>query len=333
MWNGREEVVYRMRVLITGITGMVGSHLADYILENHPHVEIHGLIRWRSPMDNIQHCKKFLQLHVGDLTDYGSLLRIVHEAEPDWIFHFGASAFVPSGFKAPIETLRTNVIGTANLLEVIYRVGTVSRTLVASSSEVYGQPRPEEIPIKETSPFRPASTYAVSKVGADMLAYQYGLSYDIDIIRTRLYTHTGSRRGDGYVVSAFAKQIAEIEAGIQNNPMRVGNLDSIRTFMDVRDAVRAYWLTMIRCSPGEVYNIGGNRTMTIGEMLQILVSFAKCPIEWKVDKSLLRPSDVTLQIPDVSKFKAATGWEPEISLEQTLLDTLNYQREKLRDRQ
>jgi len=308
---------------------MVGSHLADYILENHPHVEIHGLIRWRSPMNNIQHCKKFLHLHTGDLTDYGSLLRTLIGSKPNWIFHLAAHAFVPSSFESPAETLRTNVIGTANLLDAVRNTYPDTRIHVCSSSEVYGQSTPDEIPIKESNPFRPASPYAVSKVGEDMIAYQYWLSYGMDIIRTRMYTHTGPRRWDGYVVAAFAKQIAEIEIGIRQNPMLVGNLDSVRTFADVRDTVRAYWMMMKKCPAGEVYNIGGDRTTTIGEMLEILKSFAECSIEHKVDPKLLRPSDVTLQIPDVSKFKTATGWEPEIPLEQTLLDTLNYQRERI----
>jgi len=318
-----------VRVLITGITGMVGSHLADYILENHPGVEIHGLVRWRSPKDHIRHIEHKIILHTGDLTDYTSLADMCEESDPDWIFHLAAHAFVPSSFKVPAETLRTNIIGTANLLDAVFNYCKEDvRIHVCSSSEIYGQVKQDEIPITEHQPFRPASPYAVSKIGEDMIAYQYGLSYGMDIIRTRMYTHTGPRRWEGYVVSSFAKQIAEIEKGLRSF-VRVGNLSSIRTFADVRDTVRAYWMMMERCSAGEVYNIGGDRTMTIGEMLEILKSLAECEIKVAVDVALLRPSDVTLQIPDVSKFKRATGWEPKIPFEQTLQDTLDYWRGRL----
>jgi GDPmannose 4,6-dehydratase/GDP-4-dehydro-6-deoxy-D-mannose reductase len=189
-----------------------------------------------------------------------------------------------------------------------------------------------EIPIRETNPFRPASPYAVSKVGEDMIALQYYLSYGIKTMRTRMFTHTGPRRGDVFAESAFAKQIAEIEAGVRENPMRVGNLNSVRTFADVRDAVRAYWLLLEKCPPGEVYNIGGNRTMIVGQMLDMLKSMANCKIEHEVDPALLRPSDVTMQIPDTSKFQAATGWKPEITLEETLKDLLTYHRDRVKDR-
>ncbi len=188
----------------------------------------------------------------------------------------------------------------------------------------------EELPIRESNPFRPASPYAVSKVGEDMIALQYFLSYGIQTIRTRMFTHTGPRRGDVFAESAFAKQIAEIEAGVRANPMRVGNLNSVRTFADVRDAVRAYWLLLEKCPAGEVYNIGGNRTMLVGDMLELLKGFAKCPVEHQVDPALLRPSDVTMQVPDISKFQAVTGWQPEIPLEETLQNLLDYHRERLR---
>jgi GDP-D-mannose dehydratase len=200
---------------------------------------------------------------------------------------------------------------------------------ICSSSEVYGQVSKDEVPIKETNPFRPASPYAVSKIAEDMLGFQYFTSYGIKTFRTRMFTHTGARRGDVFAESAFAKQIAEIEAGIRKNPIHVGNLDSIRTFADVRDAVKAYWLLLEKCTAGEVYNIGGNRTMKVGEMLEVLKGFSKCKIEHIIDPQLLRPSDVTLQIPDISKFRNETGWEPVTPFEKTMEDLLNYQRERI----
>lgn len=322
----------KTRVLITGITGFVGSHLVDYILANHPEVEIYGLVRWRSPMDNLMHIPpdKYKLLY-GDLMDLSSLVRMMGEVPPEIIFHLAAQSYVKISFDAPIDTLQTNVIGTTNLLEAIRLSKTDPVIHICSSSEVYGQVREDEVPIKEANPFRPASPYAVSKVAEDMIAFQYWLSYGIKNIRTRMFTHTGPRRGEVFAESAFAKQIALIEKGKQEPVIWVGNLDSVRTFSDVRDAVKAYWLLVNKCRPGEVYNIGGNRTMKIGEMLDLLLDFSpvKGKAKIKVDPKLLRLSDVTLQIPDCSKFKAETGWEAEIPLEKTLEDTLNYWRKRV----
>lgn len=197
-----------------------------------------------------------------------------------------------------------------------------------NSSEVYGQVLPEEVPIKESNTLRPASPYAVSKVCEDMLAFQYYVSWGIKTIRSRMFTHCGPRRGDVFAESAFAKQIAEIEKGRKEPIVHVGNLDSVRTFLDVRDAVKAYWQMVNLGIPGDIYNIGGNETMTVGEMLNILLSYStRTDIRIQIDPSLLRPSDVTLQIPCCDKFKNLTGWEPEIPLKQTLLDLLTYWRQ------
>lgn len=323
-----------MNVLITGITGMVGSHLAEYILANHPGVAVHGLVRWRSPQDNILGIMDKVTLHHGDLRDLNSLATVMRDVKPERIFHLAAQSYVMDSFKAPADALATNVIGTTNLMDAVRMTGINPLIHICSSSEVYGQVLPEEVPIRESNMLRPASPYAVSKVGEDMMAMQYFLSYGLRTIRTRMFTHTGPRRGDVFAESAFAKQIAEIEAGIsKTGVVRVGNLDSVRTFSDVRDAVRAYWLLLERGTPGEVYNIGGERTMTIGDMLEMLKSMAKCEIRHEIDPGLLRPSDVTLQIPDISKFKAATGWNAEISVEQTLGDLLDYHRARIRGRQ
>jgi GDPmannose 4,6-dehydratase/GDP-4-dehydro-6-deoxy-D-mannose reductase len=320
-----------MKVLITGITGMVGSHLAEYILNNHPDVEVHGLVRWRSPLTHIMEILPRITLHQAELRDLNSLVLLLKTVRPERIFHLAAQSYVTTSFSAPADTLQTNVIGTTNLLNAIRITDIDPRVHICSSSEVYGQVTSDEVPIRESNPLRPASPYAVSKVGEDMVALQYFLSYGLKTVRTRMFTHTGPRRGDVFAESAFAKQIAEIEGGVRPNPIKVGNLDSVRTFSDVRDAVRAYWLLLEKCIPGEVYNIGGNRTMTVGNMLDILKTMARCQIEHEVDLALLRPSDVTLQIPDISKFQAATGWQPEITLEQTLGDLLDYQRRRVQN--
>jgi GDP-mannose 4,6-dehydratase len=322
-------------VLITGITGFVGSHLADYILANFPEVRIYGLARWRAPRDNIRHILDKITLESGDLLDLPSLTATLSRQKPDAIFHLAAQSYVPFSFSAPVTTLGTNIIGTCNLLEAVKELKSSSGydplIHICSSSEVYGQVRENEVPIKEDNPFRPASPYAVSKVAEDMLAFQYWLSWKIKTIRTRMFTHTGPRRGEVFVVATFSRQIAAIEAGLQPPLLRVGNLDSIRTFLDVRDAVKAYWILLQKCPPGEVYNIGGVETMTVGEMLQKLLKLASVKnIKVEVDPQRLRPSDVTLQIPCIDKFTAATGWKPVIKFDKTLQDTLDYWRDYFR---
>lgn len=320
------------KVLITGITGFVGSHLAEYILKEHKGVKIYGLVRWRSPKNNISKIQNDVNLCYGDLEDYSSLEKILSIVKPDVIFHLAAQSYVDFSFISPISTLQANVIGTANLLEVVktlkLKSGYDPIIHICSSSEVYGQVKESEVPIKETNSLRPASPYAVSKVGEDMLALQYFLSWKIKTIRTRMFTHEGPRRGEVFAPSNFAKQVAAIEADKQRSVVMVGNLESVRTFMDVRDAVKAYWLLVNKCTPGEVYNIGGIETMTIGEMLNKLISFSKVKnIKIKIDPKRLRPSDVTLQIPSVEKFTKETGWKPTIKFDQTLKDMLDYWRE------
>jgi GDP-mannose 4,6-dehydratase len=318
-------------VLITGITGFVGSHLADYILENKKGVRIIGLVRWRSPKENIKHILGKVSLEYGDLIDQPSVLSVLTKHRPDVIFHLAAQSYVDFSFLAPIATLEANVIGTANLLEVVKKLKQDycydPIVHICSSSEVYGQVKKNEIPIKEISPLRPASPYAVSKVAEDMLGLQYFLSWNIKTVRTRMFTHTGPRRGEVFAESNFAKQIASIEAGFSPKVIYVGNLESVRTFADVRDTVRAYWLLIDKGTPGEVYNIGGIETMKVGRMLEILLSKSHVKkIKIKVDQRRLRPSDVTLQIPDITKFVKATGWKPKIKFEKTLEDLLNFWR-------
>jgi GDP-mannose 4,6-dehydratase len=320
-----------MRVLITGITGFVGSHLVEYILANHSQTEIHGIKRWRSPKDNIRHVLDKMKLYDCDLRDLGSLIRVFGDVKPDVIFHLAAQSFVPTSYNAPADTLDTNVIGTCNLLEAVRILKLDPVIHICSSSEVYGQVKPDDLPIREACPLRPVSPYAVSKVGEDMLAFMYWQAYKLRTIRTRMFTHSGARRGEVFVDSWFALQVARIEAGLQEPVVRVGNLQSVRTFADVRDTVRAYWLLVEKCPPGEVYNIGGDITMTIREMLDQLLAMTnfKGKIEVRQDPALIRPADVTLQIPSSEKFKAATGWKPEIPYRQTLLDMLNYWRSEI----
>ena len=315
-----------MNILITGITGFVGSHLADYIVKLQSHDRIYGLVRWRSPLNNISHLiiENKITLLWGDLLDLPSIERALQICQPKIIFHLAAQSYVPYSHEAPISTLQTNVIGSANLFAAAEEVAGV--IVAVSSSEVYGQP--EYTPIDEKHPLNPISPYGVSKAAMDMLAYSEFIAHDLPVIRTRAFSHTGARRGDVFVASAFAKQIAEIEVG-QRDILYTGNLDSIRTWCDVGDMVRAYWVAARLCILGEVYNIGGDRTTTIGEMLNILISLSDAKIIHRIDDSLLRPADVTLQIPDTSKFQKQTGWEPRIPLEETLENLLEYHRERI----
>lgn len=322
-----------MVVLITGITGFVGSHLAEYILSLNEGHKVYGLCRWRSNKENIKHIINEINLVEGDLLDLSSMRSILDEIQPTYIFHLAAQSYVVTSFKSPAHTLTTNIIGTSNLLEAVRMLNSEYEydpiIHICSSSEVYGQVEPYNVPIKEDCPFAPASPYAVSKVGEDMVALQYWLSYKVKTIRTRMFTHTGPRRGEVFAISAFAKRIAAIELGLAKN-MVVGNLRSVRTFCDVRDAVRAYWLLVNKCNPGEVYNIGGVETMTIGKALDVLVNLSTSEIHVEVDERLLRPSDVTLQIPSIAKFVSETGWAPIIPFTQTCVDTLNYWRNELK---
>ena len=318
-----------MRVLITGITGFAGSHLADYLLAEHSEVEIYGICRWRSRRENIVHLGDRVKLTEGDLRDEASLRQVMAESRPDAIFHLAAQSYVPTSWRAPTETLTTNIAGQANLFEAVRAAGLDPVIQIAGSSEEYGLVLPDEVPISESNPLRPLSPYAVSKVAQDMLAYQYFRSYGMKTIRTRGFNHTGPRRGEVFVSSNFAKQIASIEAGIQPPVIRVGNLDAERDFTDVRDMVRAYWLAVTKATPGEVYNLGSGRKITIRGLLDLLLGMSDARVEVEIDPERLRPSDVEVLLADSSKFRNETGWEPVIPLQTTLSDLLDFWRRRI----
>lgn len=334
--------------LITG-PGFVASHLADLLIEKEE--DVYVTYRWTDDISSFNHIKEKVKLILMDLNDLSSCIKAIEEIKPYYIYHLGAQSYVPASFIYPEETIRTNTIGTLNLLEAVrivrdrtkfeygqedytetrkYKFNPVIH--ICSSSEVYGLVKKEDIPIKETQAFNPANPYAVGKVGADMLALMYYTNYGLKTIRTRMFTHTGPRRTMLSAEVNFARQIALIEKGKQEPVLKHGNLESIRTWADARDAVRAYYLLVRKCKYGEVYNIGGNITKSIGEMLDYLLSLS--PIKDKIikveDKNLLRPYDVTLQIPDCSKFINETNWKPEYTFEQTMQDLLNWYREEIK---
>lgn len=318
-----------MRVLITGITGFAGSHLAEYILKEHPDVEVWGLVRWRSPLNNIIHIKDKLNLVEGDLKDYVSLREALKISKPDRIFHLAAQSFVPTSWKLPAETFAINAIGEINLFEAIRELKLDPLIHIAGSSEEYGLVYENEVPIKETNPLRPLSPYAVSKVAQDYLAFQYFQSYKLKTVRTRAFNHSGPRRGHVFVTSNFAMQIAMIEKGKQPPQIHVGDLTARRDFSDVRDIVRGYWLSLEKGEPGEVYNISSGKAYQIKEVLDILLSYSKVNVKIVQDPERMRPSDVLLLIGDSTKFQQRTGWKPTIPFEKTLKDLLDWWREKV----
>jgi GDP-4-dehydro-6-deoxy-D-mannose reductase len=343
-----------LRVLITGVTGFAGSHLAEYLLADHPEVEVFGCCRWRSRMEHLRgleqagklnnrveqcvdNCEALtpllrpgaLTLLHADLTDAVSARRVVEAVRPDRIFHLAAQSFVPGSWNAPAMTVDVNVIGQINLFEGIRMAGLDPVVQIAGSSEEYGLVYPDEVPMKETNPLRPLSTYAVTKVAQELLGWQYFRSYGLKAITTRGFNHTGPRRGEIFVTSSFSKQIAEIEKGLRPPVVMVGDLESKRDWTDVRDMVRAYWLAVDKGEPGQVYNIGSGSTQRVGDMLDLLLSLSTAKIEVRTDPTRLRPSDVKILWADARKFRECTGWEPRIPFRQTMRDLLDYWRARV----
>jgi GDP-4-dehydro-6-deoxy-D-mannose reductase len=331
---------------------MAGSHLAEYLLTL-PRVEVFGTYRWRSRMDNLSDLEArgrvnriaaggnvrtaadlearvdaeakdgHLNLVLADLSDPSSMRRTIAGLKPDRIFHLAAQSFVPESWESPAQTLQLNVIGQVHLFEAIREAGLDPLVHVAGSSEEYGLVHPHEVPMTEANPLRPLSPYAVSKVGQELLAWQYHQSYGLKTIVTRGFNHTGPRRGQVFVESSFAHQIVQIEKGLRPAVIDVGDLESKRDWTDVRDTVRGYWLALDRGVPGEVYNIGSGTCRTCGEMLQALLRHTDRRIEVRVDPSRLRPSDVKILWADATKFQKQTGWRPEIPFETTMKDLLD----------
>jgi len=326
----------KKKAFITGITGMVGSHLAEYIFSN-TDWDIVGMIRWRSPLDNLSglinhiNSNNRISLVYADLRDSISIDKVVKDTKPDYVFHLAAQSYPQTSFTAPLDTLDTNIQGTTRLLESLRTHSLESIIHICASSEVYGRVPKEKIPINEDCSFHPASPYAISKVGTDLVGRFYAEAYGMKVMTTRMFTHTGPRRGDVFAESSFAKQIAMIEANLIPPVIRVGNLDSLRTIADVRDAVKAYhMLVTINPKGGESYNIGGTHSCKISELLDYLISMSMVKnIKIKVDKERLRPIDADLQVPNSEKFMKHTGWKPQISFEKTMTDLLDYWRSEI----
>lgn len=331
------------KILITGMTGQVGSQLADFVLENTLY-DVVGMMRWQEPMDNLYHLtdrinrKDRISLHYADLNDYSALARMLKAVRPDYISHLAAQSYPKTSFDIPIETLQTNIIGTANLLEAVRQQkesdGYDPVVHVCSSSEVYGRAKPG-MPLAEDTPFHGASPYSISKIGTDYLARFYGEAYGLRTFVTRMGTHSGPRRSDVFFESTVAKQIALIEAGLQEPVIRVGNLSSTRTFQDARDAVKAYFLLLEASAKGKVtcgdyFNIAGEEAFQLPEVIEILLGFStRADIKVETDQDRMRPIDADYQMFDNTKIRAAIDWKPEIPARKMFADLLNHWRSEI----
>lgn len=327
----------KQRALITGITGMVGSHLAEYLIE-HTDWEVDGMCRWRSPLDNLEtlvpriNARDRVRLLYGDIRDTLAVQDVVRKSTPDYVFHLAAQSYPRTSFESPLDTLDTNIQGTTRLLDALRLTTPKAVIHVCASSEVFGRVPKDKIPIDEECGFHPASPYAISKVGTDLIGRYYAEAFDMTVMTTRMFTHTGPRRGDVFAESTFAKQIALIEAEMIPPVLKVGNLDSLRTIADVRDAVRAYYmLVTVNPTAGAYYNIGGDHSCTVGDILNTLLSYSamKDEISIETDPDRIRPVDADLQVPDTRKFTDHTGWAAEIPFEKTMRDLLDYWRTRV----
>jgi GDP-4-dehydro-6-deoxy-D-mannose reductase len=315
------------RVLITGVTGPVGSFLADYLLTL-PDVQVHAFKRWRSDPRPIQHLYGRVTFHEGDIEDPFAVAAAVRAAAPDRVYHLAAQSYPSESWGAPITTLRTNVEGTVNVLEALRAHAPQARVHIAGSSAEYGWVNPEEVPIPETRALRPASPYGVSKVAQELLGLQYHDSYGMHVVVTRSFNHVGPRQGDRCSIQTFCQQMALIEAGRQPAVLQVGNLDARRDFTHVTDVARALWLLLGRGAPGTVYNLCSGAATRIGDIVELVRARGRVPVEVSVDPARLRPSDEPLLMGDNTRLRAATGWAPEIGMERIVDELLAYWRER-----
>jgi len=319
-----------LRVLVTGIAGFAGSFLAEFLLQQQ-NLEVHGVIHRHD--FRIQHLRERLHLHRGDLRNALWVNELIEQVQPDYTFHLAAWSDVGGSWQQPWTTYELNIHCQLNLLEALARKAPRTRVLVVTSNEVYGLLQPGDIPVNEQVPFRPNSPYGVSKVAQDMMALQYWNSHGLETVRMRSFNHIGPGQSDDFVASAFARQIAEIEAGQREPVVRVGNLEAIRDFTDVRDVVRAYWLTLEQAGGGEVFNVGSGKGHSVQQILDTLLALTTVDVTIELDSERLRPSDVPISMCDSTKLRQATGWQPQIDLRQSLSDLLDGWRHQITKQQ
>jgi GDP-4-dehydro-6-deoxy-D-mannose reductase len=315
-------------ILITGITGFVGSHMCDYLLNN-TSCQIFGLKRPNSQLRNIHHVLDKITLITGDLTDQNSLVNALKKSMPDQIYHFGALSWVTPSWDMPSVYMQTNAIGTINLFEAMRAANCKARVLVSCTPEEYGDVPPELIPITEETRIYPINPYAASKAAQDAICQTYFASYGLEVIRTRAFNHEGPRRDILGANASFAHQIAKIERGLQKPVILVGNLKATRNFTDVKDTVRAYYLAMEKGVPGELYLIGSTQIHTMEECLKMLISLSpmRDKISFKVEPERVRPTELLTFIGKFDKFEKLTGWKPEVPLKETMQAVLDYWRD------
>jgi len=316
-------------ILLTGCTGFSGSWLAERIIDDKLGT-LYGTVRGRCRQTTfIDHIKNHINLLECDLTDFNSVYSTLKESNPDYIFHLAAQSFVPTSWRAPQETINTNVLGTLNILEAVRKLEIDPKILITSSSEVYGYVNEDELPIKETNPLRPLSPYATSKCCQDLLGYQYWRSYGIKVIRTRAFNIMGPRSGEKIVTASIAKQIAEKEQNRFIDNINVGNLEAIRDFNDVRDITRAYVMCLYRATVGEVYNISTGVGHTIKDILNTFGKYTTIDLSTKQENNRMRPSDVSVLIGDSLKLRNEIGWKPSVEFENSIKDILEYWRTQI----
>jgi GDP-4-dehydro-6-deoxy-D-mannose reductase len=333
-----------MRALITGVGGFAGRYLAEY-LARQTAWELFGAVRppasglpgtpgaaasvpGAGPAPPDWAADLGVRLVAADLTDTDQTRRLLAETRPDLVFHLAAQAIVQRALTDPQATLVNNLVGELNLLRGVRELGLETRLLLIGSSEEYGHVQPDDLPVDEETPFRPENPYAVSKIATDMLGLQFFIAYQMPIVRVRPFNHIGPRQSEHFVTSAFARQVARIEAGLQEPVIRVGNLNSERDFTDVRDMVRAYYLALTQGVPGEVYNIGSGQSVSIRLILEMLIGLSNMAVQIELDPTRMRPSDVPVIVCDPGRFQQQTGWQPEYALGRSLMDILNYWRER-----
>lgn len=316
-----------MKALVTGIGGFAGSHLAEYLLAQG--LEVCGILLPGEDTANLDAIKHCLTLHEADLTNAGGVCHVVEEERPDLIYHLAAQAAVSKSWEDPASTMIINIMSQLNLLQAVLAANIYPRILVVGSYEEYGALHPEELPARETSPLRPTNPYGVSKIAQDMMGYQYYSGRGLCCVRVRPFNHLGPRQSETFVAPSFAKQVAEAETGLREPAVRVGNLAAQRDFTDVRDIVRGYYLALLHGEAGEVYNLGSGRAVSAQCILDFFLAHAKIHLSVEVDPALIRPLDVSVSVCDFSKLKERTGWEPQIPLERTLSDVLEYWRNRV----
>ena len=317
-----------MRVLITGITGFVGKHLAEHLLAQGHH-ELWGLTR--APGRLAPALAAYITEVVADLNDAEATAQAIATAQPAVIYHLAGQAFVPESFRDPAATLNANTLGALHIFRSLIALRSAARVLIVGSNEEYGQITADDLPLNEQTPLCPANPYGVSKATQSLFAAQYHLSHGLATLRVRPFTHIGPGQNERFVTAAFARQIARIEVGLQPPMVQVGNLSARRDFTDVRDIVRAYALIAAHGEPGAVYNVGSGQAVMIRELLDLLLEASTVRVEVCLNPELMRPIDIPLVVCDATRLREQTGWAPQMPLRQTLLDILNYWRAKVAD--